>query len=149
MTMTAAAVPDIRPPPRGCPSGATWGLRPTPTSGTRQVLRGSGAARGAAAHPERPAGLPDAYGGPAGVHRDAQASGLTLAEIGQVLAIRGAGQPPCEHATALIGQHLTQVESRITELQSARAALVELSRRAAITDPADCTEGICPFITGR
>jgi MerR family transcriptional regulator, copper efflux regulator len=81
--------------------------------------------------------------------RDAQASGLTLAEIGQVLAIRDAGQPPFEHVTALIGEHLTQVESRITELQSARAALVELSRRAATTDPAGCREGICPIITGR
>ena len=38
----------------------------------------------------------------------AQAAGLTLAEIRGVLAIRDAGQPPCQHVTTLIDHHLAQ-----------------------------------------
>jgi len=38
--------------------------------------------------------------------RNAQAAGLTLAEIHGVLAIRDTGQAPCEHVTGLIDQHL-------------------------------------------
>jgi hypothetical protein len=41
---------------------------------------------------------------------DAQAAGLTLAEIRSVLAIRDSGQAPCLHITDLIDQHLAQVE---------------------------------------
>jgi hypothetical protein len=39
--------------------------------------------------------------------------------------------------TALIGQHLAQVEQRIAELTAARAELAGLQRTAAATDPGD------------
>jgi hypothetical protein len=39
--------------------------------------------------------------------------------------------------TALIGQHLAQVEQRVAELTAARAELAGLQRTAAATDPGD------------
>jgi DNA-binding transcriptional MerR regulator len=81
--------------------------------------------------------------------RDAQAAGLTLAEIRGVLAIRDGGQAPCRHVTGLIDQHLAQVEQRLTELTQARDALRDLERRARATDPADCSKDqVCSILTG-
>jgi MerR family copper efflux transcriptional regulator len=80
--------------------------------------------------------------------RDAQAAGLTLAEIRGVLAVRDSGQAPCHHVTALIDQHLAQVEHRLAELIQTRAALRDLKHRAAATDPADCSDNeICMILT--
>lgn len=80
--------------------------------------------------------------------RDAQAAGLTLAEIRGVLAIRDTGKPPCGHVIPLIHAHLDQIQRRITELVAARDALRGLARRAAATDPADCTgSDICRILT--
>lgn len=81
--------------------------------------------------------------------RDAQAAGLSLAEIRGVLAIRDAGQAPCQHVIDLIGRHLVQVDQRIAELTRTRAVLTDLRHRAAATDPADCDESaICSILTG-
>lgn len=80
--------------------------------------------------------------------RDVQAAGLTLAEIGEILAIRDAGLAPCRHVTDLINQHLTRVEQRIAELIQTRTALWDLKRRAAATDPAECgPTDICTILT--
>ncbi|MDL4770718.1 heavy metal-responsive transcriptional regulator [Actinomadura xylanilytica] len=80
--------------------------------------------------------------------RDAQAAGLSLAEIRGVLAIRDGGQAPCAHVTDLIDQHLAQVEQRLVELGQARDALRALKRRAAATDPANCGSGeVCTILT--
>ncbi len=78
--------------------------------------------------------------------RDAQAAGLSLAEIREVIAIRDAGEAPCVHVGQLIAEHLTKVQARIAELRATRARLVELSHRAADANPADCT-GICAIIS--
>jgi MerR family transcriptional regulator, copper efflux regulator len=79
--------------------------------------------------------------------RHAQAAAFTLADIRGVLAIRDSGQAPCEHVGVLIDEHLAQVERRIAELTRARDALKDLQRRAAATDPADCTESdICTIL---
>ena len=80
--------------------------------------------------------------------RDAQSAGLSLAEIAEVIAIRDTGQPPCAHVGQLIADHLTRVRARIAELQATQRTLVELARRAAGTDPADCT-GICATIASK
>jgi DNA-binding transcriptional MerR regulator len=77
----------------------------------------------------------------------AQAAGFTLAEIRDVLAIRDSGDPPCRHVSTLIGQHLAQVEQRIAELTRTHDVLIELQRRAADFNPADCAEPeICSII---
>lgn len=72
--------------------------------------------------------------------RQAQAAGLTLAQIGQILAIRDDGQAPCAHAAQLIDQQLEDVERRLTELQATRGQLRQLAERARRLDPDDCTD---------
>ncbi|MFJ4188438.1 heavy metal-responsive transcriptional regulator [Kitasatospora sp. NPDC089509] len=82
--------------------------------------------------------------------RDAQAAGLTLGEIREVLRIRDDGQAPCGHVTALLADHLHAVEQRIAELTRARAELLRLTGTAAATDPATCTEDdICRILSPR
>ena len=77
----------------------------------------------------------------------AQAAGLTLDAIRQVLDIRDGGQPPCVHVTGLIARRLAEVEARLAELARARDQLAALAARAAAQDPADC-RGYCSIITG-
>ena len=80
--------------------------------------------------------------------RHSQAAGFTLADIRGVLAVRDSGETPCQHVSALIGQHLAQVEQRIAELTRARDVLIELQHRAAATDPANCAESeICSILS--
>jgi DNA-binding transcriptional MerR regulator len=79
--------------------------------------------------------------------RHAQAAGLTLAAIRQVLAIRDDGQPPCRHVTDLIARRLAEVDDRLAELTRTRDQLVVLAARAATQDPADCS-GYCSIIVG-
>jgi MerR family copper efflux transcriptional regulator len=79
--------------------------------------------------------------------RHAQAAGFTLAEIRGILAIRDSGSAPCPHVTELIAHHLDQVERCIAELTRTRAALEDLQRRAASTDPAACDgSDICSIL---
>src|SRR6266568_7357410 len=47
--------------------------------------------------------------------RHAQAAGLTLQAIGQVLEVRDGGQPPCVHVSSLIARRLAEVEARRSE----------------------------------
>lgn len=83
-----------------------------------------------------------------GFIRDAQAAGLTLAEIRSVLALRDSGQAPCAQVGALIHQHLAEIDRRMAELREARTALRDLARRAAVTDPDACSEGeICTILS--
>ena len=77
--------------------------------------------------------------------RQAQAAGLTLEAIRQVLDVRDGGQPPCIHVTGLIAQRLGEVEARLAELTRTRDQLVVLAARAAALDPADC-QGYCSII---
>lgn len=79
--------------------------------------------------------------------RAGQASGLTLAEIRGILEVRDHGQAPCRHVTDLIEGHLAHVESRIRELEHARAALQELHARAVRTDPDECSDAdVCSIL---
>ncbi|MFC5851167.1 heavy metal-responsive transcriptional regulator [Streptomyces chlorus] len=78
---------------------------------------------------------------------DAQAAGLTLAEIRSVLALRDSGQAPCAQVGVLIDEHLAEIDRRLAELRQARTALRELARRAAVTDPDTCSAGdICTIL---
>ena len=79
--------------------------------------------------------------------RNAQAAGLTLEHIRQVLGIRDGGQPPCVHVTGLIARRLAEVEARLAELTRTRAQLMALAERATAQDPADC-RGYCSIIEG-
>ena len=103
------------------------------------------------APPRTPGGYRDYPAGAVGrlaFIRQAQAAGLTLAEIGGILRIRDDGQAPCQHVTALIAEHLVQIEQRIAELTGTRNALAELHARAVATGPADCAESqVCSILT--
>jgi DNA-binding transcriptional MerR regulator len=79
--------------------------------------------------------------------RHAQAAGLSLNAIGQVLDIRDGGISPCVHVADLITQRLGQVESRLAELARTRDQLIALAERAKLQDPADC-RGYCSIIDG-
>jgi DNA-binding transcriptional MerR regulator len=79
--------------------------------------------------------------------RHAQAAGLTLEQIRQVLDIRDGGQPPCTHVAGLIARRLAEVETRLAELSRARDQLAALAVLAAAQDPADC-RGYCSIIAG-
>jgi DNA-binding transcriptional MerR regulator len=80
--------------------------------------------------------------------RDAQSSGLTLAEIASVLELKQAGERSCAHTTALLERHLTEIDTQIERLTAARAALTELTSRARQMDPAGCTDpNRCQIIT--
>ncbi len=79
--------------------------------------------------------------------RHAQAAGLTLAHIGQILAIRDGGEPPCDHVARLVDQRLVDLERRLAELEHTRAELHALKRRLDALDPVDCDDtGICVAI---
>lgn len=77
--------------------------------------------------------------------RQAQAAGLTLEHIRQVLDVRDGGHPPCSHVADLIARRLAEVDARLAELTRTRDQLVVLAARAAAQDPADC-RGYCSII---
>ena len=72
--------------------------------------------------------------------RDAQATGLTLAEISSVLELKSAGERSCAHTTALIEAHVDAIDVQIFQLRSARTELATLLERANGLDPASCTD---------
>ena len=80
--------------------------------------------------------------------RQAQAAGLTLRQIGEILAVRDGGQPPCRHVADLVDRRLDEVEQRMRELRATRAQLRRLKERLAVLDPADCPpSAICAAIS--
>jgi DNA-binding transcriptional MerR regulator len=75
--------------------------------------------------------------------RQAQAAGLTLAQIRQILTTRDGGQPPCDHVADLVDQRIGQLDRRLAELEHTRAELLALRGRLDTFDPADCRDDIC------
>jgi DNA-binding transcriptional MerR regulator len=79
--------------------------------------------------------------------RAAQAVGLSLPEIREVIAIRDGGTPPCSHVVGLIERRRAEVRARIRELQGLEQELSQLAERGARLDPAECDPaGICQVI---
>src|SRR4051794_7882608 len=76
--------------------------------------------------------------------RSAQALGLSLAEIGEVLRIRDHQGPPCSYVAELIATHISAVEIRIKELAALRDELRARLPPGAEPDPARCApDQIC------
>lgn len=83
-----------------------------------------------------------------GFVKAAQAVGLSLGEIRQVVRLRDHGQTPCDHVYQLLEQRTAQIEERIDDLQRLRRELKALTRRARYLDPMACDPGgICHIIT--
>lgn len=80
--------------------------------------------------------------------RSAQAAGLTLAEIHDIIDLRDDGQTPCTHVAELIAAKLDDVRRRRYELATLEDELGQLIERSRRLDPADCGErDICHILT--
>ncbi len=79
--------------------------------------------------------------------RHAQAAGLTLRQIREILLVRDGGHAPCGHVADLVGHRLDEVEQRLRELHATRTQLRLLKQRLDDLDPADCPpSAICAAI---
>jgi MerR family transcriptional regulator, copper efflux regulator len=65
--------------------------------------------------------------------RSAQALGLSLAEIAEVLRVRDHQGPPCRYVTQLLDTHISALNARIEELTALRDEL--RARRPLHTEP--------------
>lgn len=82
-----------------------------------------------------------------GFIRAAQAVGLTLGQIREVIAFRDEGQAPCAEVLTLIRQRAAELRERITELERMRVELEHLAERARSLRPEDCPEtSVCHLI---
>ena len=61
--------------------------------------------------------------------KKAQALGLKLRDVREVLEISSGGKPPCEHVRATVSARLAEVEGRLRELRALRATLRETLER--------------------
>lgn len=80
--------------------------------------------------------------------RAAQAVGLSLGDIRQILGIRDSGTAPCRHVLSLVEQRRAEVAARIRELKQLERDLVQLATVGKAVDPAGCDpSGICGVIS--
>lgn len=61
--------------------------------------------------------------------KKAQALGLKLSDVREVLEISSGGKPPCEHVRATVSARLVDTEKRLRELRALRATLRETLER--------------------
>lgn len=70
--------------------------------------------------------------------RAAQAIGLRLGEIREIIALRDQGETRCGFVVELIGRRTAELDARIAELESLRDELRRIDRRARRLDPLQC-----------
>jgi len=68
----------------------------------------------------------------------AQAAGLSLVQIRDVISARDSSGAPCQHVAALLEQHALEMERRIAELTAVLTQVRRLRRRATTLDHAQC-----------
>jgi MerR family copper efflux transcriptional regulator len=79
--------------------------------------------------------------------RRSRIAGLTLAQIGEILRVRDAGQAPCTHVRDLLAKQLADLDRQVAELLALRSAVAELHDVVASADPIDCDpKRICSFL---
>lgn len=79
--------------------------------------------------------------------RRGRATGLTLAQISDILKVRDAGIAPCTHVRDLLNQQLAEIDQKIAELTALRASVAKVRDTTETGDPATCTaEDICSYI---
>lgn len=77
----------------------------------------------------------------------AQAAGLTLAEVHQVIDVREDDGPPCRHVADLLAAHAVDLDRRIAELHALRGEVGRLLERAPDLDPSACgAAAVCHVI---
>ncbi len=67
--------------------------------------------------------------------KKAQAMGLKLTDVREVLEISSGGRQPCEHVRATVSARLAEVETRLRELRALRATLRETLERLDLAPP--------------
>ena len=78
-----------------------------------------------------------------GVIRKAQALGLTLDEVREILRIAAQGTPPCEHVRTTLKRRVKEIDARIAELASLRGVLAKaLARTRSLPLVGACVCGI-------
>jgi DNA-binding transcriptional MerR regulator len=81
--------------------------------------------------------------------RSAQAAGLSLAEIRDVIRLREHGVAPCSHVVDLIDDKRARVASQIAELQQLQVELDRIREWADHVDAASCDPRVvCEVLTG-
>jgi MerR family transcriptional regulator, copper efflux regulator len=79
--------------------------------------------------------------------RSAQALGLSLAEIAEVLRIRDYQGPPCSYVAELLEAHISALEIRIKELTALRDELRARRPLGDEPDPARCrSDQVCYLV---
>jgi DNA-binding transcriptional MerR regulator len=80
--------------------------------------------------------------------RSAQAVGLSLADIREILQIRDSGNAPCRHVLSLLDRRQAEVAALIGELKQLERDLTQLGTLGKDLDPAECDpSGICGVIS--
>ena len=81
--------------------------------------------------------------------RQAQALGLSLAEIADIITLREAGTVPCRHVRALAQAKIAGIDRRMAELQALRDEMIALAQRAQVAG-VECADeaAICVAIEG-
>jgi MerR family copper efflux transcriptional regulator len=80
--------------------------------------------------------------------RKAQALGLPLHEIRQVLALAARGTSPCRRVQAALAETLADVDRRLAELQCFRDALARLTESGLPPITGDAAAQICAIVEG-
>lgn len=82
--------------------------------------------------------------------RDAQTSGLELAEIQMILDMKDRGESTCGHVIAMLEGHLSDVDRQMGDLERTKERLMEMITRAKSLDPTACNDpNRCQTITSR
>jgi len=79
--------------------------------------------------------------------KKAQALGLSLAEIREILQLARAGRSPCKHVRERLQAHLEALDRRIREMQLVRNELAQqLNELAKLPDQIDSSAQVCQLI---
>jgi DNA-binding transcriptional MerR regulator len=83
--------------------------------------------------------------------RGARSLGLTLDDIGEVLAFRDRGEAPCRYVVDLLHAKIEEVGARIIELQRLQESLQDLSKAAQRLpqDDIEMKHCVCHLVQGR
>jgi len=79
--------------------------------------------------------------------RRSRTAGLSLAQIREVLDIRGSGTAPCQHVHDLLQDRLVGLDRQIADLQALRSTVAQLQDAAATVEPASCDPAVvCRYL---
>lgn len=79
--------------------------------------------------------------------RRSRLSGLTLAQIGDILRLRDDGTAPCSHVSTMLAKQVESLNRQIAELIALRTTVAEYHAAVAAADPAACEpEQICSYL---